>query len=52
MDHSILQDFGSNVLHNLFKPLLLFFYLGFLVPILRVPFEFPMVAYHTISIFL
>jgi len=40
-----LHEFLNNVLHNLFKPLLLFFYLGFLVPILRVPFEFPMVIY-------
>ena len=26
-----------NFRHNLFKPLLLFFYLGFLIPILKVP---------------
>ena len=29
--------------HNLFKPLLLFFYMGFSVPILKVGFEFPYV---------
>src|SRR5262245_12697946 len=53
MEHqSILQEFGANVLHNLFKPLLLFFYMGFLVPILKVPFEFPKVAYQAITIFL
>src|SRR5437773_500408 len=34
-----------NVRHNLFKPLLLFFFLGFLVTILRVPFEFPDAIY-------
>jgi hypothetical protein len=31
---SILEEFWYNFRHNLFKPLLLFFYLGFLVPIL------------------
>ncbi len=25
----ILHDFANNVAHNLFKPLLLFFYMGF-----------------------
>ncbi|HEY2413827.1 MAG TPA: sodium-dependent bicarbonate transport family permease [Pirellulaceae bacterium] len=49
---SILHEFANNVLHNLFKPLLLFFYMGFLIPILRVPFEFPKVAYQAITIFL
>src|SRR6187397_3091061 len=48
----ILQDFIHNVAHNLFKPLLLFFYMGFLIPILRVPFEFPKVIYQAITIFL
>jgi uncharacterized protein len=38
---TILQEFWHNFTHNLFKPLLLFFYLGFLVPILKVQFEFP-----------
>src|SRR5262245_51480474 len=53
MEHaSILHEFANNVLHNLFKPLLLFFYMGFLVPILKVPFEFPKVAYQAITIFL
>ena len=32
----MLQEFWHNFTHNLFKPLLLFFYLGFLVPILKV----------------
>ena len=49
---SILHEFANNVLHNLFKPLLLFFYMGFLIPILKVPFEFPKVAYQAITIFL
>ena len=39
------STFLDNVRHNLFKPLLLFFYMGFLVPILRVEFEFPHVIY-------
>jgi len=53
MEHaSILHEFANNVVHNLFKPLLLFFYMGFLIPILKVPFEFPKVAYQTITIFL
>src|SRR3954465_15220555 len=51
MSH-IFQEFSSNVLHNLFKPLLLFFYMGFLVPILKVPFEFPVQIYQGLTIFL
>ena len=35
-----------------FKPLLLFFYLGFLVPILTVEFEFPYVIYQGLTIYL
>ena len=41
-----------NFTHNLFKPLLLFFYLRFLVPILRVEFEFPYVIYQGLTIYL
>jgi hypothetical protein len=48
----ILQEFWHNFTHNLFKPLLLFFYLGFLVPILRVEFEFPYVIYQGLTIYL
>jgi uncharacterized protein len=51
MSH-ILHEFLNNVLHNLFKPLLLFFYLGFLVPIFKVPFEFPKVIYQGLTIYL
>src|SRR5262245_12523717 len=50
--HSILAEFWHNFRHNLFKPLLLFFYLGFLVPILRVHFEFPYVMYQALTIYL
>ena len=45
-------EFWHNFRHNLFKPLLLFFYLGFLVPILRVHFEFPYVMYQALTIYL
>ncbi len=48
----MLQEFFYNVSHNLFKPLLLFFYAGFLVPVLRVKFEFPKVLYQSITIYL
>ncbi len=37
----MLHEFLQNFTHNLFKPLLLFFYLGFLIPILKVEFDFP-----------
>jgi uncharacterized protein len=49
---TILEDFWHNFTHNLFKPLLLFFYLGFLVPILKVEFEFPYAMYQALTIFL
>jgi hypothetical protein len=49
---TILGEFWYNFRHNLFKPLLLFFYLGFLVPILRVHFEFPYVMYQALTIYL
>src|SRR5271157_1063129 len=49
---STLAEFWYNFRHNLFKPLLLFFYLGFLVPILRVHFEFPYVMYQALTIYL
>ncbi len=49
---SIAEDFFDNFRHNLFKPLLLFFYMGFLVPILKVKFEFPYVIYQGLTIFL
>lgn len=51
-EKSILQEFWHNFTHNLFKPLLLFFYLGFLVPILKVEFEFPYVIYQGLTIYL
>ncbi|MBV8555551.1 MAG: sodium-dependent bicarbonate transport family permease, partial [Planctomycetaceae bacterium] len=48
----MVEEFATNFRHNLFKPLLLFFFLGFLVPILRVKFEFPYVIYQGLTIFL
>lgn len=52
MDHSMLHEFWENFRHNLFKPLLLFFYMGFAVPILGVAFEFPYVLYQGLTIYL
>lgn len=49
---SIVAEFWANVRHNLFKPLLLFFYLGFLFPILKVKFDFPYVMYQALTIYL
>ncbi len=49
---SLFEQFLDNFVHNLFKPLLLFFYLGFLVPLLKVPFEFPKVLYQGLTIYL
>ncbi len=49
---SLLYEFGNNFLHNLFKPLLLFFYAGFLVPLLGVKLDFPKQVYQALTIFL
>ena len=48
----MLQEFWHNFTHNLFKPLLLFFYFGFLIPILKVRFEFPYVLYQGLTMYL
>ncbi len=48
----MLLEFWENFRHNLFKPLLLFFYLGFLIPILKVKFEFPYVIYQGVTMYL
>ena len=48
----MLLEFWENFRHNLFKPLLLFFYLGFLIPILKVQFEFPYVIYQALTMYL
>lgn len=46
------HEFLNNVLHNMFKPLLLFFYAGFLVPVLGVKVEFPKAVYQALTIYL
>ncbi|OCB56091.1 sodium-dependent bicarbonate transport family permease [Mycobacterium malmoense] len=48
----MLYEFWQNFTHNLFKPLLLFFYFGFLIPILKVRFEFPYVIYQALTMYL
>jgi uncharacterized protein len=48
----MLLEFWENFRHNLFKPLLLFFYLGFFIPILKVQFEFPYVIYQGLTMYL
>src|ERR1700756_5581145 len=48
----MLHEFWQNFTHNLFKPLLLFFSFGFLIPILRVRFEFPYVIYQGLTMYL
>lgn len=48
----MLFEFWHNFTHNLFKPLLLFFYMGFLIPILKVQFEFPYVLYQGLTLYL
>jgi len=48
----MLHVFWHNFTHNLFKPLLLFFYFGFLIPILRVRFEFPHGIHQALTMYL
>jgi hypothetical protein len=48
----MLYEFWQNFTHNLFKPLLLFFYFGFLIPILKVRFEFPPAIYQGLTMYL
>lgn len=48
----MLLDLWDALRLNLFKPLILFFYLGFAIPILRVPFEFPKPIYQGLTIYL
>ena len=48
----MLEEFIYNFTNNLFKPILLFFYLGFLIPILKVPLEFPPALYKALTIYL
>lgn len=48
----MLAELVNNILHNMFKPLLLFFYAGFLIPVLKVKFEFPKPVYQALTIYL
>ena len=48
----MLHEFWQNFTHNLFKPLLLFFYLGFLLPILKVRLDFPQAIYQALTMYL
>ncbi|OHV06541.1 sodium-dependent bicarbonate transport family permease [Mycobacterium talmoniae] len=48
----MLLEFWENFRHNLFKPLLLFFYLGFLIPVLKVKLDFPSVIYQGLTMYL
>jgi hypothetical protein len=49
---NILIEFWDNFRKNLFKPLLLFFYLGFIITLLKVAFEFPYAIYQGLTIYL
>ena len=46
------EEFLYNFSHNLFKPILLFFYAGFAIPLLKIKFEFPKVLYQAMRIYL
>ena len=48
----MLAEFLTNLAHNLFKPLLLFFYAGFLIPVLGVKFEYPKALYRSLVVYL
>jgi hypothetical protein len=48
----MLHEFWHNFTSNLFRPLLLFFYLGFLLPILKVRLEFPQAIYQGLTMYL
>jgi hypothetical protein len=48
----MLYELFENFRHNLFKPLLMFFYLGFGATLLRVPLKFPPQFYQGLTIYL
>jgi len=48
----VFYEFLENFRHNLFKPLLLFFYAGFLIPLFKVKLEFPKAVYQGLTIYL
>ena len=49
---SPLRDLARNFVGNLFQPLLLFFFMGFAVPLLRVPLDFPKALYQSLTLYL
>ena len=49
---SMLGSIATNFVTNLFQPLLLFFFMGFAIPLLKVPFEFPKSLYQSLTIYL
>ena len=50
--NSPLEAILNSFLSNLFQPLLLFFFMGFSIPLLKVPFEFPKALYQSLVIYL
>jgi len=48
----MLHSLWESLSHNLFKPLLLFFFMGFSIPLLGIAFEFPYVIYQGLTIYL
>ncbi|MEW4562438.1 sodium-dependent bicarbonate transport family permease [Bremerella sp. JC770] len=46
------SSIATNFVTNLFQPLLLFFFMGFAIPLLKVPFEFPKALYQSLTIYL
>lgn len=48
----MLNSLWESFSHNLFKPLLLFFFMGFSIPLLGIAFEFPYVIYQGLTIYL
>ena len=48
----MLDSILNNLVQNLLNPLLLFFFAGFLIPVLRVEFEFPKALFQSLTIVL
>ncbi len=48
----VVGQIWHNFTANLFQPLLLFFFMGFAVPLLKVPLEFPKQLYQSLTIYL
>jgi hypothetical protein len=46
------SQFALGFAQKLFQPLLLFFYLGFLIPLFKVPYQFPKQVYQGITLYL